>query len=152
MLRAPHGAVALVALVLGGAAPVLSGAAPAQARTVSVREEGHLRFLEAQASALIDAGSLAGSLPGQARVRFFYNGSPSVSATFTIRTRSGSIFGAAHARLSNPSSPAPSFRGALRITGGSGRYAHARGSGELFGVFHRHGYGLVFQAIGRLGY
>jgi hypothetical protein len=35
---------------------------------------------------------------------------------------------------------------------GSGRYARASGSGELFGVFHRHGYALVVQAIGRLRY
>jgi hypothetical protein len=85
-------------------------------------------------------------------VRFVYNGSPNASATFTIRTAAGSISGSARARLSNPSSPTPSFRGALQITGGSGRYRHARGSGELFGVFHRHGYGLVFQAFGRLSY
>jgi hypothetical protein len=120
--------------------------------TLSVRDEGHLRFVGAQAKALIDTGALAGTLPGQARVRFVYNGSPNVSASFTIRATAGTISGSAHARLNNPSSPTPSFRGALQITGGSGRYAHARGSGELFGVFHRHGYGLVFQAIGRLSY
>jgi hypothetical protein len=144
MLRAPIAALMLAVASIG--------AASAQARTLRVRDEGHLHFLAAEARALIDVGPLAGTLPGQATVRFLYNGSPSVRATFTIRTRAGSIFGSASARLSNPSSPAPSFRGALRITGGSGRYAHARGSGELFGVFRRHGYGLIFQAIGRLSY
>jgi hypothetical protein len=117
-----------------------------------VREEGKLRFVGSSATALIDEGSVGGTLPGRARVRFVYNGSPNVTATFTIRTSAGSLSGSARCRLSNPTSPTPSFRGALRIGGGSGRYARARGSGELFGVFHRHGYGLVVQAIGRLSY
>jgi hypothetical protein len=153
LLRGERAASALaLALAAAVAALALAAAAPAQARTLAVREEGALRFREAQASALIDEGAIRGTLPGYGRVRFVYNGSPSVSATFTIRTARGTIAGRASARLHNPSSPTPSFRGALRITGGSGRYAHARGAGELFGVFHRHGYALSFQAVGRLGY
>jgi hypothetical protein len=46
----------------------------------------------------------------------------------------------------------PSFRGSLTITGGSGRYAHAGGSGELFGVFYRRSFALTVQAIGKLRY
>jgi hypothetical protein len=144
-------AVALGAGVVGGVSCVVAGGV-AQARTASVREEGKLRFVGSSATALIDEGSVGGTLPGRARVRFVYNGSPNVAATFAIRTSVGSLSGSARCRLSNPTSPTPSFRGALRITGGSGRYARARGSGELFGVFHRHGYGLVVQAIGRLSY
>ena len=86
---------------------------------------------------------------------FVYNGEPTVSARFTIYGRSGSISGRAKARLSNPTSPDPSFRGAFTITGGSGRYAHIHGTGELFGVFYRRGsdkYGLVVQTIGKLPY
>jgi hypothetical protein len=147
MLRRAATAI-LTTLALVG----LSDAPAAQAHTLSVRDEGRLRFVGAQARALIDTGSLTGTLPGRARVRFVYDGRPNVSATFTIATARGSISGSAHARLNNPSSSTPSFRGALRITSGRGRYSHARGSGELFGVFHRHGYGLVFQAIGRLDY
>jgi hypothetical protein len=54
--------------------------------------------------------------------------------------------------VSNPNSTNPSFRGSLTITGGSGRYAHAGGSGELFGVFHRQSFALTVQAIGKLRY
>ena len=164
MLRRP--AATLIALVAlsGYAAPVALAAVSATpraladgptghaARTVAVRDEGKLRFVSAQATTLLDEGMVAGSLPGRAAVRFVYNGSPSVSAAFTIHTSGGSISGTARCRLSNPTSPTPSFRGALQITGGGGRYAKARGAGELFGVFHRHGYGLVVQAIGRLTY
>lgn len=124
----------------------------ANAAHTTVRDEGSLHFLSDEATLIVDEGSLSGTLPGSARVYFTYNGSPDVTARFTIHTRSGNVYGAAKCRLSNPNSLTPSFRGALQIVGGSGRYAHARGSGELFGVFHRRGYGLVVQAIGKLSY
>jgi hypothetical protein len=97
-----------------------------------------------------DRGTLSGTMPGHARVDFVYNGSPNVTARFTIYAAGGSIYGQAHCRLHDPASPTPSFKGALRITGGSGRYAHAGGGGELYGVFHRRGYGLSVQATGEL--
>jgi hypothetical protein len=40
----------------------------------------------------------------------------------------------------------------MTVTGGSGRYARVRGSGELFGVYHRRSYALTVQAVGRLPY
>jgi hypothetical protein len=126
--------------------------APATAAHTSVRDEGSLRFLSDEATMIVDGGSLSGTLPGSGRVYFTYDGSPNVSARFTIHARGGNIYGAAKCRLSNPNSLTPSFRGALAIVGGSGRYAHARGNGELFGVFHRRGYGLIVQAIGKLSY
>lgn len=122
------------------------------ARSLSVRDEGRLGYISSEASSIIDEGVLRGSLPGRGRVVFVYNGSPNVSARFTIRASGGTVTGTARCRLHNPTSLTPSFRGALQITGGSRRYAHARGGGELFGVFHRRGYGLVVQAIGRLRY
>lgn len=146
MLRAAS-AVALLGLVAAASAP--SGTAAA---VVKVRDEGHLRFVSAEATLIVDEGAVSGTLPGRGRVNFTYNGSPTVTASFTIHAAGGSIRGRARCKLSNPTSPAPSFRGALQIVGGSGRYAHANGSGELFGVFHRRGYGLVVQAIGRLRY
>ena len=122
------------------------------ARVMAVREEGRLHYLTDDATLIVDEGAVSGTIPGRARVDFTYNGSPTVTARFTIHAAAGSLKGSARCRLSNPNSPTPSFRGALAITGGSGRYAHARGSGELFGIFHRRGYSLVMQAIGRLRY
>ena len=127
--------------------------APATAaHLTSVRDEGSLHFMSDEATQIVDEGRLSGTLPGSGRVYFTYNGSPNVTARFTIHTAGGSVNGTAKCRLNNPNSPTPSFRGALTIVGGSGRYAHARGNGELFGVFHRRGYGLVVQAIGKLSY
>jgi hypothetical protein len=141
-------ATALALALLGLAAPGHASAA----HVLKVRDEGHLRFISSSGSQLIDEGPASGTMPGNLRVRFTYNGNPEVSAAFTIHGRYGSISGRARGRLNNPTSTSPSLRGSLSITGGSGRYAHASGSGELFGVFYRRSYGLTVQAIATLRY
>jgi len=139
-------ALALTTLTL------LLAAAIAGAAQLSVRDEGHLRYVTSYGSQLIDEGPARGTMPGKVRVWFVYNGEPNVGARFTIYGRDGTISGRGRARLSSPTSLTPSFRGAFAITGGSGRYSRARGGGELYGVFMRHGYGLIVQTIGTLRY
>lgn len=149
------GLAAMLALALLAAPPRAAGTSAVRAhasRTLSVRDEGHLRFGGDNATTIFDHGSLSGTIPGRASVAFVYDGSPNVTARFTIYGAGGSIYGQAKCQLHDPTSPAPSFKGALSITGGSGRYAHAHGSGELYGVFYRHGYGLNVQARGTLEY
>jgi len=153
------GALALTTHVAAGAsaqpsqaAALTPHAAAHTARVIPVRDEGRLGFVADSATQIVDEGHVSGTIPGKARVDFTYNGSPTVTARFVIRAAGGSLYGRASCRLNNPTSPTPSFRGALSITGGSGRYRHAHGSGELFGVFHRRGYALLVQAIGRLRY
>ena len=139
-------ALATIAIALLGPSSV------AAARMLNVRDEGHLHLISSDGSELIDEGPATGSVPGKVRVHFIYNGNPQVSAQFTIYGHSGSITGKAKAKLNNPTSPDPSFRGAFTITGGSGRYNHIHGTGELFGVFTRRGYALLVQTIGNLAY
>jgi len=143
-----------VALLLGGSGAYAAGAhARARAaRVLRVRDEGRLRFISSSGSQLIDEGAASGTLVGKVRLHFTYDGSPTVSAQFTISGNGWSIRAQGKGSLSNPTSVTPSLRGSLTITGGSGRYAHARGSGELFGVFNRRSYGLTVQAIGKLTY
>lgn len=123
-----------------------------QIQHLYVRDSGHLHFLSDSATSIFDGGRVTGTIPGGAKVRFEYNGSPHVAASFTIFARGGAIYGHALCQLHNPTSPVPSFKGALSITGGRGRYAHAHGSGHLYGVFHRHGYAIDMQAVGELTY
>jgi hypothetical protein len=121
-------------------------------RVLSIRDQGNLRFVRASGSLLLDEGRVTGTFPGTVKVRFLYNGEPNVSARFTITGRYGSISARGTARLSSPVSPAPSFRGRMTITGGTGRYEHVHGGGELFGVFNRRSYALTVQAVGKLPY
>jgi hypothetical protein len=139
----------LRALPIGLAASLIASGA-AGARSLTVHDEGYLRFVTSSGSQVIDEGNTRGTLPGKTRVRFTYNGSPVVYASFVIRGFGWSLYGRATGHLSNPNSSAPSFRGLLTLTGGAGRYARAHGSGELFGVFYRRNYALSVQAIGRL--
>jgi hypothetical protein len=127
-------------------------AAPASAHTLTVRDEGRLHFVHSSGSSLFDEGPISGTIRGHVRVRFTYAGEPRVAAALTIYAASGSITVHASGRLSSPTSTAPSFRGKLTIVSGTGRYAHARGSGELSGVFYRRNYAMVVQAVGKLSY
>jgi hypothetical protein len=121
-------------------------------RVLNIRDQGNLRFVRASGSLLLDEGRVTGTFPGSVKVRFLYNGEPNVSARFTITGKGGSISARGTGRLSSPTSPAPSFRGRMTITGGTGRYEHIRGGGELFGVFNRRSYALTVQAVGKLPY
>lgn len=140
----------LLAALAGGAARC---AAPAQAsRTLRVYDEGHLHYVRSSGNELIDEGHASGTMPGSVVVHFTYNGNPTVYASFTIHASKGTISGYAKGHLSNPTSPSPSFRGALSLSGGAGRYAHAHGTGELFGVFYRRSYAMTVQTRGGLAY
>jgi hypothetical protein len=122
------------------------------ARSFTVKDEGYLRLIKSSGSVLTDEGPAHGTIPGKVRVRFVYNGSPSVSAQITIYGHAGNIQAHANGRLSNPTSPSPSFEGTLTITGGSGRYLHASGSGHIYGVFYRRSYAMTVQTRGALHY
>jgi hypothetical protein len=148
-------AVIVVAVSAGIGVPwwVALGPDPALAtRSLNVRDEGHLRFVKGSGSQLLDEGRVTGTFPGWVKVRFTYNGEPTVRASLTIYGGGGTISARGSGRLSSPTSLNPSFRGRMYATGGSGRYAHLHGSGEMFGVFHRRTYELTVQAIGDLSY
>lgn len=149
-LMAATGLAAALAL---GAIPAHAGTPVAHAaRSMNVRDEAKLHFVRSSGSSLSDEGRASGTIPGTVRISFTYDGSPNVSAQFTIYGSSGSIRVHASGRLSSPTSPDPSFKGTLTVTGGSGRYAHAHGNGALYGTFNRRTYGLVVQDQGTLYY
>lgn len=161
-MRRRHGRRAALALATGAAALGTFAAAtsvPAAARPnaraasrVNVKDEGYLRLVKVPGSLLIDEGSAHGTIPGTVRVHFVYDGSPTVSAQITIYGHAGSIQVHASGRLSSPTSSSPSFKGTLTISGGSGRYTHAHGSGTLYGVFYRRSYAMTVQTQGTLEY
>ncbi|HEX3692649.1 MAG TPA: hypothetical protein VHU13_04840 [Solirubrobacteraceae bacterium] len=140
-------ALALTATASQARAPLASAAASA-----SVKDEGKLHLVKSSGSTLYDEGSAHGSLPGTVKIRFLYDGNPQVSAQITIYAHGGSIVAHGSARLSSPSSSAPSFKGTIAISAGSGRYAHAHGFGRLYGVFYRRSYAITVQTEGTLHY
>jgi hypothetical protein len=150
---------ARAAVVLCGCTLIAAGAASSEAAprarsaaTVSVKDDGNLHFLKASGSTLIDEGRATGTIPGEVKIHFTYNGNPAVSAQITIYGAHGTLEVRGTGHLSSPTNPNPSFSGTLTVTGGSGRYSHAHGNGKLYGVFHRRSYGMIVQTEGTVHY
>ena len=145
-------AVLLLALVPSVRAQAEGAGRAYTSRTLTVKDEGKLRFVKSSGSTVIDEGPAHGTIPGKVRIHFVYNGNPTVSSQITIYGHSGTLQAHATGRLSSPTNPAPSFSGTLTIAGGTGSYAHARGSGKLYGVFYRRNYAITVQTQGTLTY
>jgi hypothetical protein len=147
-----------MAVVAGGLSLVVLAPAWAQAprartaRTLQVKDEGNLRFVKSSGSLLVDEGAVHGTIPGKVNVHFVYTGAPQVSSNLTIYGHGGTLSVRASGRLSSPTSASPSFSGTLKVTGGSGRYAHATGTGKLYGVFYRRTYSMTVQTTGTIHY
>jgi hypothetical protein len=144
---------ALAALALAfGTLPADGTAAPRaiQTRTQSVEDVAHLRKTSVEGSVVIEEGKAEGALPGTMRVHLDTN--IPFRASFTLRTRGGTLQGHGSATPCEAKCTGhyESFRGTLVIDGGSGRYAHARGHGGLYGVFDRETYGVEVQTTGTL--
>jgi hypothetical protein len=146
-------APAACAALAGIAAPPLADAgvpSARAARTLTVKDEGHLHLVRESGSLLVEEGTATGTLPGTVKVRFDVG--PTISAQFTIYARGGgSIAGHGSGKLHSTSAYS-TFGGALSVTSGTGRFAHARGSGGLYGAINRRTYALTVQTIGKLSY
>ena len=115
------------------------------ARSLTIDDTGHLRLIHASGQVLSEAGAISGTLPGTAKVSL--NVGETVTASFTIYAHDGSITGHGHATL-HSSGRYSSFGGTLSVTGGTGRFAHAHGSGELYGAIERKSDALTVQTRG----
>jgi hypothetical protein len=112
--------------------PILATAA----RTVIVDDTGYLRRTHASGDIIDEAGKISGTLPGTATVRLNV-GPETITASFTIKPHGGgSISGTGRAKIGS-AGRYTSFAGTLSVTGGTGRFAHARGAGKLYGVIER---------------
>jgi hypothetical protein len=111
-------------------APIIAHAAGA----LKVNDTGYLHLLHASGSVLSEEGPVSGTLPGTANVRLDVGAN--VTASFTIHARGGSISGHGSATL-HSSGRYSSFAGTLWVNRGTGRFAHARGTGKLYGVIER---------------
>jgi hypothetical protein len=138
-------------LLRTGAALIARAGAPRAhvAHVLKASDTAHLRYLSASGSILFEEGRASGTLLGSMRVRFSVGAT--FSGSFTIYTAGGSIAGHGVA-TPHGSGVYESFAGSLTVTGGSGRYAHARGNAQLYGTFNRNTYALLVQTVGTLHY
>jgi hypothetical protein len=127
-------AVVALTLVLCGRSSAGVLARAKTARTETLTMTAHLHYVRAKGSHLLEEGFASGSLAGpvKAQVRITAN----ISGDFTFHPRGGSISGQGVATL-HESGTYVSFGGTVKVTGGTGRYAHASGGGGLYGVYKR---------------
>jgi hypothetical protein len=102
------------------------------ARTTSMHETGNLRLSSKHGFTLNEQGSATGTFDGTIHVRLTILSSSRVKAEVGIARSGGSISGVATASYHRADASA-SFSGSLSITGGTGSYSHAHGSGLSFG-------------------
>ena len=152
LARRRRGAAQIVGTVLSLALLIAGWTATATAaRMQQLRVTAHLHYVAARGSYLIEEGRASGALAGtvKARVRI----TAEITGSFTFYAKGGSVSGYGSAKLSESGSY-PSFGGSLKVLGGTGRYAHAHGSGRLYGVYNRRSprLELTIQTTGSLSY
>jgi len=126
--------LALMSLAATGAcaAGTSSAAASAHAaRTFSLNESGDLHLMSKHGFTLDEHGSASGTVSGTIYVQLTIASTNRVTAKVTIYPSGGSISGHATADYRRGTTSA-SFSGTMSVTGGSGRYANAHGSGLGF--------------------
>ncbi len=117
---------------------------------MNVSDEAHLHLTGTSGEELEEEGQTTGALPGKVRARFVVGSSVTGSFTF-YPSGGGSITGHGSARLHSTGTNA-SFGGTLNVSHGSGRYAHAHGSGGFYGTVNRRTDAITVKTTGRLSY
>ncbi len=146
------GAVGVAAVGMGAPMAALAAAPSARAaRTLSVRDEGHLHLAgRPEGSLIVEEGAVSGTLPGTVKVRFDVGAT--VTAQFTIYARGGGSVSGRGSGALHSTSLYSTFGGTLSVTSGTGRFRRARGTGGLYGAIDRKTDALTVQTIGKLSY
>jgi hypothetical protein len=133
---------------IGRAGP--AGPTARAAHVLNVKDEGHLHEVNESGSNLVEEGPVTGTVPGRVKVTF--NIGPTVYSSFTIYAAGGgSLIGHGSGTL-HSTGKWSTFGGAVTVNHGTGRYAHARGTGQMYGAINRKTYALTVQTIGKLSY
>lgn len=125
--------------------------AAAIARTISLNETGHLRLISKHNFTLNERGSASGTFAGTIYVTLTAVSSSRVTVAVNIQLPGGSISGSGSGSYRRLGSTA-SFYGSMSFRSGTGRYAHAHGSGLSFGgtIQESHGDAITVYVKGKV--
>jgi hypothetical protein len=141
------GATTLSAAYASGSRTPLTARA---AHVLNVKDEAHLHLASTNGSLLLEEGPATGAIPGTVKANFVV--AADVTATFTIYAHGGGSISGRGTGALHSTGLYSSFGGSLKVTGGTGRYKHAHGSGGLYGAMNRKTYALTVQTTGQLTY
>jgi hypothetical protein len=123
------------------------------AKMVSVRDKSELHLVRADGETLMEEGSATGTLPGTVKIRLNIDAAGGTArASFTLYLHDGTLSGQSSGRANGGHGGWESFNGTMRLTHGTRRYAHASGSGNMYGAIFRRTDKLIVQEYGRLRY
>lgn len=152
--RAPFAALTAVAVAatVGAGAAGAAGPSAKAARSLSLSDSASLHESNHKGVELKEAGTAKGNLPGSIYIQLRIVGH-SVTASIQLYPSGGSVAGRASASYHIVSSSTATFSGSMSITGGSGRYAKAKGSRLSFsGSVHRPGNSVSVRVSGAMTY
>jgi hypothetical protein len=151
--------VSTAALALGTLAAAVgtgaAGAAPSAhaARTLDLNDSANLNLSNKKGFELKESGKASGSLPGTIYIQLKVTGEREVTARIQVYPNGGSLNATASGSYRVDTSSTASFSGKLNVTGGSGRYSKAKGSGLSFsGTVHRPGDSVSVRVSGNMTY
>lgn len=135
--------VAAVLLIVAGVVPAIAS------KMLSVKDSARLRLVGSHQNTLIETGTVTGTIPGTVRVSFTLHGFHAASR-FTIRAKGGTLSGVGEGTVKSGKTGYDTFGGSLRLTGGTGAYRGASGSGGLYGSLYKLDESLRVQVYGTL--
>jgi hypothetical protein len=122
------------------------------ASSMTVREHVTLKLVKRTGSTAFEhTGHATGTVAGSVRSRITLTHSVVLRGTVTITTSHGKLRLKVDGRARSISLRSR-FSGAASIAGGSGRYAHAKGSGSFNGVVNRSTWAATLDASGSFSY
>jgi hypothetical protein len=143
------GTVMLFGSVLGGGSALGARAA----RVMSVRDKAELHRVRAVGETLIEEGRTSGTLPGTAKIRIDINAANgTATAQWSFYLQGGTLRGHSSGTSRGGHGGWESFSGKVWLERGSGRYAHASGTGTMYGAINRRTGRLIVQEFGLLHY
>lgn len=150
--RAPIALVAAIGTgsLLLAAVPVLSSAPPAVAAGGRMTETVSLRLVRKSGSTYVHTGTASGSVVGSVRSTFRLS-SLAIRGTATVRNRRGTLLIRIDGRARSAATRA-TFSGSVKVTGGTGAYRKAVGTGRFDGVVNRKTWAATIKASGSLRY
>lgn len=140
-----------VAFVIAGmSAPRTSAAGVIASRTVNVTDSANMHRTSEVGATIVEEGQATGALPGHVKAKFKIG--TTVSATAVLSVGGGGTISIRGLGVLHSSGVSASFSGTMSATGGTGRYAHAHGSGGFYGVVNRRSWTVKMQITGHLAY
>lgn len=118
-------------------------------RSTSVNDKSTLHRVKVIGNTLIEEGNAEGTLKGRVKISLYLGEVGSTTSHIVMYLPGGDLFGHANGKATTPKEDWESFGGKMWIDHGTGRYAHASGSGTMYGALNRHTYALVVHVTGQ---